>query len=99
MFAFVIPLAVHRDVDCGRVPGDEKSEGHYNCRMVFAWEILVAATVFAVGDSSVLPDAIKPAAYDNDVEGRDEKEVGQGETERRENGGAAEADFFQLPFP
>lgn len=32
----VMPLAVHRDVDCGRVPGDEKSEGHYNCRMVFA---------------------------------------------------------------
>ena len=36
VFAFVIPLAVHRDVDCRRVPGDEKSEGHYNCRMVFA---------------------------------------------------------------
>lgn len=36
VFAFVIPLAVHRDVDCGRVPGNEKSEGHYNCKMVFA---------------------------------------------------------------
>lgn len=32
----VMPLAVHRDVDCGRVSGDEKSEGYYNCRMVFA---------------------------------------------------------------
>ena len=32
----VMPLAVHRDVDCGRVPGDEKSEDHYNFRMVFA---------------------------------------------------------------
>lgn len=36
VFAFVIPLAVHCDVDCGRVSGNEKSEGHYNCKMVFA---------------------------------------------------------------